>query len=44
MTESQPQMNRLERILFRIALALAGVVIAVRVGAIFVVWYLHHFR
>lgn len=38
------QMNRFERILFRIALILAGVIVAVRMGAIALVAYLHHVR
>jgi hypothetical protein len=38
------QMNRFERILFRTALFLAALLIAVRVGFVAVVWYLHHVR
>lgn len=36
------QMSRFERILFRIALALAAVIVAVRIGAVLLVWYLRH--
>ncbi len=36
------QMNRFERILFRIALALGILLISIRLGAIVVVWFLHH--
>ncbi len=36
------QMTRFERILFRIALTLAFLLIAIRLGAIVVVWFLHH--
>jgi len=38
------QLNRFERLLFRLALALAAAVVAVRVGAVLVMWYLHHIR
>jgi len=38
------QMNRFERILFKAALVLAGLLVAVRVGFLAVVWYLHHIR
>ena len=44
MAVSEWQLNRFEKILFRVALALAAIIVAVRVGAIFVVWYLHHIR
>jgi len=44
MTASQRPMNRFERILFRVALALAALLIAVRVGAVIAVWYLQHTR
>lgn len=44
MTSSGPQMNRFERVLFRIALVLAGILITVRVGAMLLTWYLHHVR
>jgi len=36
------QLNRFERVLFRVALALAGVLLAVRVGAIVLAWYVQH--
>lgn len=36
------QMNRFERILFRIALILGILLISIRLGAVIVVWYLHH--
>jgi hypothetical protein len=41
---SRWQLNRFERVLFVAALALAAVIIAVRVGAIIVLSYLHHVR
>lgn len=44
MAVSNWQLNRFERVLFWLALALAGVLVAVRVGAMVVVWYLHHPR
>jgi len=37
-------MNRFERILFRIALVLAGVIVVIRLGFVLTVWYLHHVR
>jgi len=37
-------MNRFERILFRLALGLAAVLIAVRLGFAAFVWYLHYPR
>ena len=37
-------MNRIERILFRVALVLAGLIIAVRICAVLVIWYLRHSR
>jgi hypothetical protein len=36
------QMNRFERILFRVALGLAALLLAVRLAFIALVWYLHH--
>ncbi len=36
------QLNRFERVLFGVALALAGVLVAVRIGAIVLAWYLQH--
>jgi hypothetical protein len=44
MTTSGTQMNRFERILFRVALVLAGILITVRLGAMMLTWYLHHVR
>jgi hypothetical protein len=44
MSVSDWQMNRFERILFRVALSMAGLIIAVRIGAVLVFWYLHHVR
>ncbi len=44
MAASDWKMNRFERILFRIALIFAAVIVAVRVGAIAVIWYAHHYR
>lgn len=38
------QMNRFERVLFGAALILAALLVAVRLGFIAVVWYLHHIR
>ncbi|MGB2606176.1 MAG: hypothetical protein WBC78_21395 [Candidatus Sulfotelmatobacter sp.] len=38
------QMNRFERIMFRVALALAGLIVVIRLGAVAVIWYLHHSR
>ena len=36
------QMNRFERILFRVALVLGGVILVARLGAIAVIRYMHH--
>jgi len=44
MAISDWQMNRFEQILFRVALVLAGLVIAVRLGFVLVVGYMHHIR
>ena len=44
MAESLQKMNSFERTLFRVALALGVLVVAVRVGFVAVVWYLHHIR
>ena len=44
MVVSRWQLNRFERILFGAALALAVLIVAVRVGAILVMGYLHHIR
>jgi len=38
------EMNRFERILFRLALVVAAVIVALRLGFIAVMWYLHHPR
>ncbi len=37
-------MNSFERTLFRVALALGALVVAVRLGFVIVVGYLHHIR
>jgi hypothetical protein len=42
MPASEWQLNRVERILFRTAIALAIVILAVRVGAMATLWFLHH--
>jgi hypothetical protein len=44
MAESGQKMNSFERTLFRVALALGALVVAVRLGFVGVVWYLHHIR
>jgi len=44
MTVSEPRMNRFERILFRVALVLGGLLVLARLGSMAVVWYLHHIR
>lgn len=44
MAASGWQMNRFERILFRAALVLAGLIVAVRIAAVLVFGYLHHLR
>ena len=38
------QLNRFERTLFRVALALAGILVVVRIGAVIVLGLLHHQR
>jgi hypothetical protein len=38
------QLSPFERLLFRVALALAALIVAVRLGAVAVIWYLHHIR
>jgi len=38
------QMNRFERILFRVALVLTVVIVAVRLGFAVAMWYLHNTR
>jgi hypothetical protein len=42
MVNSRWQLNRFERILFGTALGLAALIFAVRIGAVIVIWYLHH--
>jgi hypothetical protein len=42
MPVSEFRLNRFERILFRIAIVLAAVIVAVRVGAMAALWLLHH--
>jgi len=44
MVAFQTQFNRFERILFRVALGLGAILVVVRLGAVVVVWYLHHVR
>jgi hypothetical protein len=44
MAISKLPMNRFERILFRAALALAALVLIVRLGFAALTWYLHHVR
>ena len=44
MSTSTPEMNRFERILFRVALVLGGLLIGARLAAMVVVWYAHYFR
>lgn len=41
MVASQTQLNRFERVLFRVALCVGAILIAVRLAAVVVVWYLH---
>ena len=42
MPVSDWQLNRFERILFRLAIALAAVIVGVRVGAMAALWLLRH--
>ena len=42
MPASDWRLNRIERILFRAAIALAIVIVAVPVGAMATLWFLHH--
>jgi hypothetical protein len=42
MPVSDWQLNRFERILFRLAVALAAMIVAVRVGAMAALWILRH--
>lgn len=41
-TASGYQLNRFERILFRVAVGLAVVIVAVRVGAMVALWCVQH--
>jgi hypothetical protein len=42
MPSSKWQLNRLERILFKLAIGLAAVIVAVRFGALAALWFLRH--
>ena len=44
MTLSASQLSRSERILFGVALIVAVLVVAVRIGAVLIASYLHHIR
>ena len=44
MALSKWRLNSLECVLFTIAVALGALLVAVRVGALFVLWYVHHPR
>lgn len=44
MPSSRWQLNRFERILFTLSLAVAALIILVRLGAVGVIWYMHHAR
>lgn len=44
MPASRWQLNRFERILFTLSLAVAALIILVRLGAVGVIWYMHHVR
>jgi len=44
MAVSKWPLNSLECVLFTIAAVLGALLVAVRVGALFVLWYVHHFR
>jgi hypothetical protein len=44
MAISEWRMNRFERVLFGLALALAVLIVFVRLGFVAVIWYLHHIR
>jgi hypothetical protein len=41
-TASSYPLNAFERILFRVAIVLALIIVAVRVGAIVALWCVHH--
>ena len=36
------QLNQFERILFRIAILVGAILVAVRVGAMVALWFVHH--
>jgi len=42
MPASNWQLNRFERILFRVAIVLGGILVAVRIGAMIALWFVHH--
>lgn len=42
MAASNWQLNRFERFLFRVAILLGAVLVAVRVGAMVALWFAHH--
>ncbi|MFY9674615.1 MAG: hypothetical protein WB817_18970 [Terriglobales bacterium] len=44
MAVSRWQLNRFEQILFGAALALAAVILVVRIGAVAIMWYMNHVR
>jgi hypothetical protein len=44
MSTSEPSMNRFERILFSVAVALGALLITVRLGSVAFIWYAHHVR
>ena len=44
MTAISAQLNRFERVLFLVALAVAGVLVVVRIGFMLLVSFLHHVR
>jgi hypothetical protein len=44
MPASESHLNRFERILFGVALALGVLLVALRLGAVAFVWYAHHIR
>jgi hypothetical protein len=44
MDASQTQLNRFERVLFRVAFGVGAILITVRLAAVVVVWYLRHIR
>jgi hypothetical protein len=42
MPASKWQLNRFERVLFSVAVVLGSVLVAVRIGAIVALWFVHH--